>query len=105
MLQLREASQVADGFGAHCVFPRAAVCCLCSCKGKGSEKDGAVQKCTGCKGQGVRIVMHRIGPGMVRTQHSDGTQEHMEECTDMPSVAMARLTGAHMDCLLSVCMW
>lgn len=39
---------------------------LCQgCRGKGSLKDGAVAKCTGCKGQGVRIVMQRIGPGMI----------------------------------------
>ena len=39
---------------------------LCSCKGKDGEKEGAVQECTCCKGQGVRIVMHRIGPDMVQ---------------------------------------
>lgn len=40
---------------------------LCKgCAGKGSLKDGAVQKCGGCKGQGIRVVMHRIGPGMVQ---------------------------------------
>jgi len=49
---------------------------LCqSCRGKGSLKDGAVQKCTGCKGQGVRIVMHRIGPGMVQQ-----SQQACPEC-------------------------
>lgn len=50
---------------------------LCkTCKGKGSEKEGAVQKCTGCKGQGIRIVMHRIGPGMVQQ-----SQQACPECS------------------------
>jgi len=35
------------------------------CDGRGG-KPGAVQKCTSCRGQGVQIKMHRIGPGMVQ---------------------------------------
>jgi DnaJ family protein A protein 2 len=39
---------------------------LCkTCSGKGSQKEGATQTCTGCRGQGIRMVMHRI----VREQH------------------------------------
>lgn len=40
---------------------------LCGpCGGKGSDRPGAVQTCTTCKGQGVRVVLKRLGPGMVQ---------------------------------------
>lgn len=49
---------------------------LCNdCNGKGSLKDGAVKKCTGCKGMGQRIVMQRIGPGMIQQ-----SQQTCPEC-------------------------
>jgi len=35
------------------------------CEGRGG-KPGAVQKCSSCRGQGVQVKMHRIGPGMVQ---------------------------------------
>lgn len=64
---------------------------LCqTCRGKGSEKEGAVQKCTGCKGQGIRVVMMRVGPGMVSQSQQtcpecSGTGETIKKedaCTD-----------------------
>lgn len=40
---------------------------LCDvCGGKGSEKADAVQTCDTCKGQGVRIMMKKLGPGMIQ---------------------------------------
>jgi DnaJ family protein A protein 2 len=40
---------------------------LCkTCAGKGSEKEGAVEKCATCKGQGIRLVVQRLGPGMIQ---------------------------------------
>lgn len=40
---------------------------LCSaCSGKGSSKDGAVVKCAGCRGHGVRIQLRQFGPGLVQ---------------------------------------
>jgi len=39
---------------------------LCStCQGKGSEKEGATQRCSGCKGSGTRTQIRQIGPGMI----------------------------------------
>lgn len=39
---------------------------LCSkCKGKGS-KSGASGRCAGCQGNGVKISMRQIGPGMIQ---------------------------------------
>jgi len=35
---------------------------LCQgCNGRGSNKDGAVQTCTTCKGQGIRIITQQMG--------------------------------------------
>ena len=40
---------------------------LCElCGGKGSSKPDAVQPCDTCKGQGVRIMMKKLGPGMIQ---------------------------------------
>jgi len=40
---------------------------LCpTCRGKGSTAEGAVAKCTGCRGQGVRIQLRQFGPGLVQ---------------------------------------
>jgi DnaJ family protein A protein 2 len=36
-----------------------------TCKGKGGKGDAAT-KCKGCKGQGIRIVVRQIGPGMIQ---------------------------------------
>lgn len=40
---------------------------LCNtCNGKGSLKEGASATCSGCRGQGVKLVTQRIGPGMIQ---------------------------------------
>jgi len=50
---------------------------LCNtCQGKGSEKDGAVSKCTACKGTGTRMQIRQIGPGMISQ-----TQTTCSECS------------------------
>jgi DnaJ family protein A protein 2 len=36
------------------------------CKGKGSSNPNAVTKCSECRGQGVRVTLRQIGPGMVQ---------------------------------------
>ncbi|KAK0410663.1 hypothetical protein QR680_005260 [Steinernema hermaphroditum] len=50
-----------------------------TCKGSGS-KNGSSQTCTGCRGQGRKMVMRQIGPGMVQQMvttcdvcHGEGT--------------------------------
>jgi len=40
---------------------------LCTgCKGKGSAKEGAAKKCSGCQGQGIKITRRQIAPGMIQ---------------------------------------
>jgi len=40
---------------------------LCAdCNGKGSKNPQAVTKCGGCKGQGIKITLRQIAPGMVQ---------------------------------------
>jgi DnaJ family protein A protein 2 len=36
------------------------------CAGKGVTKEGASQKCTICRGSGVKLVQMRLGPGLVQ---------------------------------------
>jgi len=49
---------------------------LCpKCNGKGSAKDGAVQKCNGCQGRGIKIVTRALGPGMIQQM-----QVHCPDC-------------------------
>lgn len=36
------------------------------CAGKGATKEGAAGTCGGCRGQGVRMVIQRLGPGMIQ---------------------------------------
>ena len=39
---------------------------ICSrCKGKGG-KEGAVSKCGTCRGTGIQVKVHHIGPGMMQ---------------------------------------
>lgn len=39
---------------------------ICSkCNGKGG-KDGAVQTCNGCHGNGVKVIVRQLGPGMIQ---------------------------------------
>lgn len=45
------------------------------CEGYGGKK-GAVEKCTNCKGTGVQIRIHQLGPGMVQQ-----TQSVCHECS------------------------
>lgn len=43
---------------------------LCSaCSGQG-RKSGAVQKCSACRGRGVRIMIRQLAPGMVQQMQS-----------------------------------
>lgn len=44
-----------------------------SCQGKGGSK---VIKCNACKGQGVRIIIRQLGPGMIQQM-----QAHCDECS------------------------
>ena len=39
---------------------------ICSrCKGRGG-KEGAVSKCATCRGTGVQVRVHQLGPGMMQ---------------------------------------
>jgi len=40
-----------------------------SCAGKGG-KEGAVQKCTTCRGSGTQVLMNQLGPGMYQQIHT-----------------------------------
>jgi len=40
---------------------------LCAeCNGKGAKNPQAVKKCDGCRGQGVKVTLRQIAPGMVQ---------------------------------------
>jgi len=40
---------------------------LCAdCSGKGSKNPQAVKRCDGCKGQGIKVTLRQIAPGMVQ---------------------------------------
>jgi len=40
---------------------------LCAdCAGKGSKNPGAVKRCDGCRGQGIKVTLRQIAPGMVQ---------------------------------------
>ena len=41
---------------------------LCVCRQGG--KTGAVQKCTTCRGRGMRIMIRQLAPGMVQQMQS-----------------------------------
>jgi len=53
-----------NGKVAKIKINRNAVCSACS--GKGATREGAVQKCTACRGSGVKIVRMQLGPGMIQ---------------------------------------
>lgn len=42
--------------------------CVCVCRQGG--KTGAVQKCTTCRGRGMRIMIRQLAPGMVQQMQS-----------------------------------
>ncbi|KAH7819849.1 putative Hsp40 [Monocercomonoides exilis] len=49
---------------------------LCSeCDGKGTKKSGGSKTCSGCNGQGVRLVMRQLGPGFIQQ-----SQETCPQC-------------------------
>jgi DnaJ family protein A protein 2 len=55
---------------------------LCvDCGGKGSKNPNAVQKCAGCKGQGIKITLRQIAPGMVQQM-----QQTCPECRGVGEV-------------------
>lgn len=52
------------------------------CEGRGG-KEGAVQKCTGCRGTGMQVRIHQLGPGMVQQIQSMCSECRGEgECID-----------------------
>ena len=58
---------------------------ICSkCKGVGGSSADAVQKCGGCKGRGIKVVMMQLGPGMYSQRQGpcddcSGTGEKINE--------------------------
>jgi DnaJ family protein A protein 2 len=49
---------------------------LCkACEGKGVKPGGKVEKCKGCNGAGVRMIVQRLGPGMIQQM-----QTQCDEC-------------------------
>jgi len=46
-----------------------------TCFGKGSEKEGATAKCSGCRGTGVKLIIKQLGPGMIQQ-----IQTHCGDC-------------------------
>jgi DnaJ family protein A protein 2 len=45
------------------------VICIFACFSQGG-KSGAVQKCSACRGRGVRIMIRQLAPGMVQQMQS-----------------------------------
>jgi len=39
-----------------------------TCDGKGSEKEGATKKCSGCDGRGVKFIRRQMGPSIIQMQ-------------------------------------
>ena len=44
--------------------------CVCVCVCRQGGKTGAVQKCTTCRGRGMRIMIRQLAPGMVQQMQS-----------------------------------
>lgn len=64
---------------------------LCpTCSGRGATKEGAAATCSACRGQGVRMIIQRLGPGMIQQMQTtcnecQGKGEVIEErfrCTE-----------------------
>ncbi|CAO2610777.1 DnaJ homolog subfamily A member 2, partial [Lemmus lemmus] len=59
---------------------------LCSaCSGQGG-KSGAVQKCSACRGRGVRIMIRQLAPGMVQQMQSVSCRQRHETWNQAPGV-------------------
>eukprot|EP00698_Gefionella_okellyi_P012241 TRINITY_DN3288_c0_g1_i1.p1 TRINITY_DN3288_c0_g1~~TRINITY_DN3288_c0_g1_i1.p1 ORF type:complete len:409 (+),score=101.00 TRINITY_DN3288_c0_g1_i1:69-1295(+) len=76
-----------NGKTAKLQLTKKVVCATCN--GKGAKEGGKVQKCTGCKGQGVRVVLRQLAPGLVQQMqsvcpdcHGEGNQiSESDKCT------------------------
>jgi DnaJ family protein A protein 2 len=53
-----------NGKTAKLQLTKKVVCTTCS--GKGAKEGGKVQKCSTCKGQGIRVVLRQLAPGLVQ---------------------------------------
>ena len=42
---------------------------LCACEGRGG-KAGAVEKCHTCRGTGIQVRVHQLGPGFIQQMQS-----------------------------------
>lgn len=71
--------------------------CVCVCRQGG--KTGAVQKCTACRGRGMRIMIRQLAPGMVQQMQSvctdcngEGRRHNDPNCD--PAFPLCQLTGS-----------
>ncbi|KAL7830898.1 hypothetical protein SRHO_G00304000 [Serrasalmus rhombeus] len=81
---------------------------LCStCNGQGG-KSGAVQKCTTCRGRGMRIMIRQLGPGMVQQMQSVCTdcsgegeviseKDRCKKCEGKKVVKEVKILEVHVD--------
>jgi DnaJ family protein A protein 1 len=78
-----------------------------SCEGRGG-KEGSVQTCRPCQGQGVRIELRQIGPGMVQQvqracSECDGSGQQIKEkdrcknCNGKKVLAERKILEVHID--------
>jgi len=70
-----------NGHTAELPVSKSVVCD--KCQGRGG-KEGAVQKCPGCRGTGVQVRVYQIGPGMI-TQSQNICPECRGECEIIPA--------------------
>jgi len=80
---------------------------ICSkCSGKGG-KEGAVKTCTGCRGQGVKIVLRQLGPMVQQMQQTcpdcngDGeiinAKDRCKGCNGKKTVSERKVLEVHID--------
>jgi DnaJ-class molecular chaperone len=56
---------------------RKVICETCDGKGSKDPTKPAVSKCATCKGQGIRLIVRQVGPGMIQQM-----QARCSDCTD-----------------------
>ncbi|XP_033121392.1 dnaJ homolog subfamily A member 1-like isoform X2 [Anneissia japonica] len=77
------------------------------CEGKGGKK-GAVEKCPTCRGSGVQVQVHQLGPGMVqqiqsvcRSCHGEGERinekDRCRTCNGKKIVRERKILEVHVD--------
>jgi len=83
------------------------VAMLCMCEGRGG-KAGAVEKCSTCRGTGVQVRVHQLGPGFIQQMQSmcsecEGQGERInpkdrcKECQGRKIIRERKVLEVHID--------